>query len=131
MPEIDVMAFGAHPDDIELGCGGTLVKLTEAGRRVVLIDLVRGELGTRGTPKIRREESAKAAEILGATERENLELEEGNITGIVVHEDFAYVTVNFSGRIYRVNLFTGKAEVFAEGLDYPRDIELWHGSFRN
>jgi len=79
MPEIDVMAFGAHPDDIELGCGGTLIKLTEAGRRIVLVDLVRGELGTRGTPKIRRQESEKAAEILGATKRENLELEEGNI----------------------------------------------------
>lgn len=79
MCEIDAMAFGAHPDDIELGCGGTLAKLTESGRHIVLVDLVRGELGTRGTPKTRQQESEKAAEILGAAARENLKLEEGNI----------------------------------------------------
>jgi bacillithiol biosynthesis deacetylase BshB1 len=73
------MAFGAHPDDIELGCGGTLCKLTEAGQSVVMVDVVRGELGTRGTLETRQAEAARAAEIIGAVARENLALEDGNI----------------------------------------------------
>ncbi len=76
---VDVMAFGAHPDDIELGCGGTLIRLTDAGRSVVLVDLVRGELGTRGTPELRLREAQAAAEIIGASARENLALEDGHI----------------------------------------------------
>jgi bacillithiol biosynthesis deacetylase BshB1 len=79
MPDIDVMAFGAHPDDIELGCGGTLIKLADTGRSVVLVDMVRGELSTRGTVEIRREEAARAAAIIGATARVNLGLEDGNV----------------------------------------------------
>ena len=79
MSDVDVMAFGPHPDDIELGCGGTLIKLTEAGHAVVLVDLTRGEMGTRGTVETRQEESAKAAQIVGAAARENLGLADGNI----------------------------------------------------
>jgi len=79
MPEVDVMAFGAHPDDIELGCGGTLLKLTDAGYSVVLVDMVRGELGTRGTVETRQAEAAAATRIIGAAARENLELEDGDI----------------------------------------------------
>jgi len=79
MPDADVLVFGAHPDDIEIGCGGTVIRLTDAGRRVVLVDLVRGELGTRGNPDTRADEAAKAAEILGVTARENLELKDGHI----------------------------------------------------
>lgn len=79
MCDVDVMAFGAHPDDIELGCGGTLIKLTDAGHTVVLVDMARGELGTRGTLETREAESARAAGIIGAVARENLALEDGNI----------------------------------------------------
>ncbi|MFL7807309.1 MAG: bacillithiol biosynthesis deacetylase BshB1 [Anaerolineae bacterium] len=79
MPDTDVMAFGPHPDDIELGCGGTLIKLVDAGYSVVLVDLVRGELGTRGTVEARKEEAARAADVIGAIARENLGLEDGNI----------------------------------------------------
>jgi bacillithiol biosynthesis deacetylase BshB1 len=78
-PCVDVMAFGAHPDDIELGCGGTLIKLCDAGHSVVLVDMVRGELGTRGTLETRQAEAAAAARVIGAVARENLELEDGNI----------------------------------------------------
>ena len=49
---IDILAFGAHPDDVELGCGGTIVKEVKLGKSVGIIDLTRGELGTRGTPEI-------------------------------------------------------------------------------
>ncbi len=77
---VDVMAFGAHPDDIELGCGGTLIKLSEAGYKVVLVDLTLGELATRGDEKTRCAEAVEAARILGAVARENLLLEDGHIT---------------------------------------------------
>ena len=56
---IDILAFGAHPDDVELGCGGTIVKEVKLGKSVGIIDLTRGELGTRGTPEIRDEEHAE------------------------------------------------------------------------
>ncbi len=79
MAEADVLAFGAHPDDIELGCGGTLAKLADAGRAVVFVDLTRGELGTRGSSEVRREEAREAARILGANARENLELPDGHL----------------------------------------------------
>jgi bacillithiol biosynthesis deacetylase BshB1 len=76
---VDVMAFGAHPDDIEIGCGGTLLKLSIRGYRVVLVDLVRGEMATRGTVAERNEEAAKAARIIGVEARQNLELKDGHI----------------------------------------------------
>jgi bacillithiol biosynthesis deacetylase BshB1 len=79
MPEVDVMAFGAHPDDIELGCGGTLVKMADHGRSVILVDMTLGEMGTRGTTETRKAEAAEAARIIGAVGRENLALEDGNI----------------------------------------------------
>jgi bacillithiol biosynthesis deacetylase BshB1 len=79
MPDVDIMAIGAHPDDIEIGCGGTLIKLSQRGRAIVLVDMVRGEMATRGTIETRRSEAASASAIIGAIERENLELEDGNI----------------------------------------------------
>jgi len=79
MPEVDVMAFGAHPDDIELGCGGTLIKLTDQGHSVVLVDMTRGEMSTRGTIETREREAAAAAQIIGAVARENLELPDGHV----------------------------------------------------
>jgi len=79
MADVDVLVFGAHPDDIEIGCGGTVIKLSDAGRSIVLVDMVRGELGTRGSAQIREQEAAAAAEILGVTARDNLGLEDGNV----------------------------------------------------
>ncbi|NLT73004.1 MAG: bacillithiol biosynthesis deacetylase BshB1 [Chloroflexi bacterium] len=80
MAEADVMAFGAHPDDIELGCGGTLIKMGDVGRSVVLVDLTRGEMSTRGTPETRAVEAEAARTILGAQLRVNLGLQDGNLT---------------------------------------------------
>jgi bacillithiol biosynthesis deacetylase BshB1 len=79
MTDTDVLAFGAHPDDIELGCGGTLAKLVDAGRSIVLVDMTRGELGTRGTVETRWEEARKAAQILGVATRENIGLPDGDL----------------------------------------------------
>jgi len=79
MTRVDILAFGAHPDDAEIGCGGTLIKAAGAGRRVVIVDMVRGELGTRGTAETRAREAAASAEILGLHGRENLDLPDGHI----------------------------------------------------
>ena len=73
----DVLAFGAHPDDIELGCGGTVAKMVSQGASVIIADLTRGELGTRGSAELRDEEAANAANILGVECRINLALKDG------------------------------------------------------
>lgn len=75
--KIDILAIGAHPDDVELGCGGTLAKLIHEGKKVAIVDLTRGELGTRGTHITRAEEAAEASRILGVSARENLEMKDG------------------------------------------------------
>ena len=75
--KLDILAFGAHPDDVELGCGGTLAKEIAAGKKVGIIDLTRGELGTRGSAEIRDREAAASAEILGISIRENLNMRDG------------------------------------------------------
>lgn len=74
---VDILAFGAHPDDVELGCAGTIAKEISLGRKVGIIDLTQGELGTRGSKELRKKEAEKAAEILGASFRENLMMEDG------------------------------------------------------
>ncbi|MFQ5740634.1 MAG: bacillithiol biosynthesis deacetylase BshB1 [Acidobacteriota bacterium] len=76
---VDVLAVGAHPDDVELGCGGTLLKLHRLGRTVAVLDLTRGELATRGRAEIRRREATRAGRILGLEFRANLGLEDGNV----------------------------------------------------
>lgn len=77
MKKLDILVFAAHPDDAELGAGGTIAKEVALGKKVGVVDLTRGELGTRGTPEIRAEEAQKAAEILGLSARENLGLADG------------------------------------------------------
>lgn len=73
----DILAFGAHPDDIELGCGGTIAKLISEGKTCVIVDLTKGELGTRGTDETRHQEATEAAKILGVSARENLGMKDG------------------------------------------------------
>lgn len=74
---IDILAVGAHPDDVELGCSATLAKEIGNGKSVGILDLTRGELGTRGTAEIRDKEALRAAEILGVKFRHNLEFSDG------------------------------------------------------
>lgn len=75
--KLDILAFGAHPDDVELGAAGTIAKEVSLGKKVGIIDLTRGELGTRGSAEIRDEEARKGAEILGVAVRENLRFRDG------------------------------------------------------
>lgn len=77
MIKLDILAFGAHPDDVEISCSGTIAKEISLGKTVGIIDLTRGELGTRGSKEIRDEESKKAAQILGVNIRENLNFRDG------------------------------------------------------
>lgn len=75
--KVDILAIGAHPDDVELSCGGTLAKEIAAGKKIAILDLTRGELGTRGNAEIRLKEATKAAEILGVSARYNLDFADG------------------------------------------------------
>lgn len=75
--KLDILAIGAHPDDIELSCSGTIAKEVAKGRKVGVLDLTRGELGTRGTAETRDQEAADAAKILGLEIRENLGFKDG------------------------------------------------------
>lgn len=79
MQKLDVLIFAAHPDDAELGCGGTIVKLVDSGKKIGIIDLTQGELGTRGSVNLRLKEAEKASKILGIKVRLNVKLKDGNI----------------------------------------------------
>lgn len=75
--KLDFLAFGAHPDDVELGCGATIAKLVSQGKKVGIVDLTRGELGTRGSAEIRTKETKEASKILGISTRENMDFKDG------------------------------------------------------
>lgn len=77
MIKLDILAFGAHPDDVELSCSGTLIKHIKKGDKIGIVDLTAGELGTRGTAAIRKKEAIKAGKIMGVTIRENLNFGDG------------------------------------------------------
>ena len=84
--KLDILAFGAHPDDVELGCGATIAKEISLGKKVGIVDLTRGELGTRGSAEIRDKEAAKSAEILGVEVRENLGFRDGFFVNDEAHQ---------------------------------------------
>lgn len=77
--KLDLLAIAPHPDDVELTCGGTMAKMAEAGYTTGILDLTRGETGTRGTPEMRLREAAKAGKILGAKVRRNLGLPDAHL----------------------------------------------------
>lgn len=79
MKEVDLLFFGAHPDDVELSAGGMVARAVRDGLRAGLIDLTRGEMGTRGTPATRQKEARASAKILGATFREQLDFGDGDL----------------------------------------------------
>ena len=84
--KLDILAFGAHPDDVELGCSATLAKEIAKGRKVGIIDLTMGELGTRGTIETRFEEANAAAKILGVSMRTNMEFADGFFVNDKYHQ---------------------------------------------
>ena len=84
--KLDILAFGSHPDDVELGCGATIAKEIALGKKVGIVDSTRGELGTRGSADLRDEEAANAAKILGVSVRENLRFADGFFTNDKEHQ---------------------------------------------
>lgn len=84
--KLDILAFGAHPDDVELGAGATIAKEIANGKKVGIVDITRGELGTRGSAEIRDKEAAAAAKLLGISVRENLEYADGFFVNDKVHQ---------------------------------------------
>lgn len=75
--KLDILIFSAHPDDAELGCGGTIFKQAQLGHKIGIVDITLGELGTRGTPEIRAQEAKHASQLMNLAARENLKLRDG------------------------------------------------------
>ena len=84
--KLDVLAFAAHPDDVEMSCGATLAKYASLGKKVGIVDFTQGQMGTRGTPELRLEEAEKSAEILKLAARENLGFEDIYFTNDIEHQ---------------------------------------------
>ena len=98
--KVDVLAVAAHPDDVELACGATIAKLTKEGFSVAIVDFTRGEMGTRGTPEIRIQESLDSAKIMGVKFRENLFLPD---CGLELNDENIYKAVSII-RKYKPNI---------------------------
>ena len=97
---VDILAIFAHRDDAELTCGGTLIKAAAQGKRTAILDLTQGEMGTQGSARLRGEEAAKAAEILGCSARENLELPDAGIENTpATREKLARAIRRFAPRV--------------------------------
>jgi bacillithiol biosynthesis deacetylase BshB1 len=103
--KLDILAVAVHPDDVELGCSGTLLMEKANGKRTGVVDLTRGELGTRGTPELRAEEAARAAVILQLDVRENLEMADGFFRNDEAHQRLLIRAI----RKYRPEIVLGNA----------------------
>ena len=117
--KLDILAFGAHPDDVELGAGATLAKEIANGKKVGIVDLTRGELGTRGTAAIRDKEAAAAAKILGVSVRENM----GFADGFFVNDKKHQLAVIQLIRKYQPNIVLCNA-VNDRHIDHPKGSNL-------
>ena len=117
--KLDILVFGAHPDDAELGAGGTMAKEINNGKKVGIIDLTRGELGTRGSAELRDKESAAAAKILGLAIRENLEFADGFFINDKAHQ----IAVIQMLRKYRPDIVLCNA-VSDRHIDHARGSKL-------
>ncbi|MBT4779585.1 MAG: bacillithiol biosynthesis deacetylase BshB1 [Polaribacter sp.] len=117
--KLDILAFGAHPDDVELGCAATLAKEISMGKKVGIVDLTRGELGTRGTVAIRTQEALSAAKIIGAVLRENMGFEDGFFINDKAHQ-MAIVEII---RKYQPEVVLCNA-VDDRHLDHPKGSQL-------
>ncbi|NND88154.1 MAG: bacillithiol biosynthesis deacetylase BshB1, partial [Flavobacteriaceae bacterium] len=116
---LDILAIGAHPDDVEMGCGATLAKEIANGKKVGILDLTRGELGTRGSAEIREKEAQNAAEILGVQLRLNLAFADA----FFVNNAAAQLEVIKVLRKYRPEIVLCNA-INDRHIDHPKGSEL-------
>lgn len=119
MMKLDILAFAAHPDDVELACAGTLAKHSELGESVGVVDFTEGEMGTRGTPQKRLEEAAKSADILGLKVRENLGFEDAYFKNDLKHQ----IEIVKKIRQYQPNIILANA-ISDRHPDHGRASEL-------
>ena len=119
--QLDIIAFGAHPDDVELSCGGTIAKEVSSGKKVGIVDLTRGELGTRGSADLRNKEAKQAASILGVSIRENLGFRDGFFKNDEVHQ-FEIIKIL---RKYRPKMVLCNAQTDRH-IDHGRAASLVH-----
>ena len=84
--KVDILAFGAHPDDVELGCGGSIALSVKQGKSVVIVDLTKGELSTRGDVETREKEAKRASDILGVSSRINMNFRDGFFVNDEIHQ---------------------------------------------
>ena len=117
--KLDILAFGAHPDDVELGCGATIAKEVSLGKKVGIVDLTRGELGSRGSADLRDQEAAAAAKILGISVRENLRFADGFFINDKEHQ----LEVIKSIRKYKPEIVLCNA-VDDRHIDHPKGSNL-------
>lgn len=119
--QLDILAFGAHPDDVELSCGGTIAKAVSSGKKVGIIDLTRGELGTRGSADLRDEEAKRAASILGISLRENLCMRDG----FIKNDESSQIAIIKILRKYRPKVVLCNAQKDRH-IDHGRAASLVH-----
>jgi len=117
--KLDILALSAHPDDAELGCGGTLIRHAKAGMKVGIVDMTRGELGTRGTVERRNAEAAASAAIMGVSVRTNLGLADGFFENNQEHQ----LKVVAALRAYRPEIVLANA-IFDRHPDHGKGAEL-------
>ena len=122
--KLDVLAFGAHPDDIELACSGSLMKLIAEGKSVGIVDLTEGEMGTRGSIFTRREESANASKIIGIAVRENLNLGDSSFE---LNQETRVKVIEVI-RKYRPTIVIANA-VDDRHIDHPKGAQLVKEAF--
>lgn len=141
MIQTDILAMGAHPDDIELGCGGTLISHKMNGHSIVLVDLTYGEMGSRGNKEIRLQEAQTAAEIIGATQRMNMGFEDAFFTIDEKHiRELVRVIRHFRPRIVLCNAVSdrhpdhGRGSSLVSEACYYAGLEKistqWTGSYQ-
>ena len=117
--KLDILVLASHPDDAELGCGGTIARHIAMGRKVGIVDLTRGELGTRGTPETRASEAAESARILGVSVRENLGLPDG----FFQNDPQSQLTVIRTIRKYQPQIILANA-VYDRHIDHGKGANL-------
>jgi len=136
--KLDILAFGAHPDDVELGCGATLAKEVSNGKKVGIVDLTRGELGTRGTAETRDVESFNAAKILGVHNRINAEFSDGFFINDKAHqlEIIKYIRyykpeIVICNAIYDRHIDHGKGSQLVSDACFLSGLRKIESSFKN
>ena len=117
--KLNILAFGAHPDDVELGCGATIAKEVSLGKKVGIVDLTRGELGTRGSAAIRDIEASKSASILGVSVRENL----GFADGFFMNDKYHQLEIIKMIRKYQPEIVLCNA-IDDRHIDHPKGSNL-------